>query len=106
MRAGRLDRRAQLRHAVLPANDANGQRKPTFTAYATVWARKEEISGREYFAAEAKQAENTVRFTIRYRSDVLSTDRLVCEGRDYEVIQFSEINRREGLLIFARVVLP
>lgn len=106
LRAGLLDRRAELRHRVLGAQDDNGAYQPvTFTEYATVWARKEEISGREYFAAETKQAENTVRFTIRYRSDVLATDRLVCEGRDYEVIQTSEIGRREGLIIFARVVV-
>lgn len=107
MRAGQMDRRIELRHRVLGTQDANGAYSPvTYVAYKTVWARKEEIGGREYFAAETKQAENTVRFTIRYRSDVVATDRFECEGRDYEVIQTSEFGRRESLVIFARAVVP
>lgn len=106
MNVGDMDRRIELRHASYATPDANGQRVATWaTAYATVWAKKEEISGREYFAAETKQAENTVRFRIRYRSDVLATDRITCEERDYEVIQTSEFGRRRELLIFARAVV-
>ncbi len=106
MGAGDMDRRIELRHRVLASPDANGQQVATWaTPYAYLWAKKEEISGREYFAAETKQAENTVRFRIRYRSDVLATDRITCEDRDYEVIQSSEFGRRRELLIFARVVV-
>ena len=102
LRAGLMDRRIELRHAEYASPDSNGQRVASWdTTYATVWARKEEISGREYFAAETKQAENTVRFTIRYRSDVLATDRLTCEERDYEVIQTSEGGRRESLIQYS-----
>lgn len=102
-----MDRRIELRHRSLATQDANGENVPSWDeAYAEVWAKKEEISGREFYAAEQRQAENTVRFTIRYRSDVLATDRLTCEDRDYEVVQFSEVGRREALLIFARVVVP
>jgi SPP1 family predicted phage head-tail adaptor len=107
-RAGQLDRRVELRHLVLGTQDTNGTYPDaTHTAYATVWARKEEVSGREYFSAQAKQAELTVRFTIRYRDDVLATDRLTCEGRDYELtMPPSEGGRRETLTLFARVVNP
>ena len=103
---GQRDRRIQLRHRTLAAADANGQQVPTWgTTYATVWAKKEEISAREYFAAQTKQAENTVRFRIRYRDDVVATDRITCEGKDYEVTAPpSEFGRREELLIFAKVV--
>lgn len=106
MKAGELDRRVELRHLVRGIQDNNGQYAPTtYVAYKTVWGKKEEVTGREYFAAQAKQAELTVRFTIRYRSDVLMTDRLTCEGRDYDILSMSEVGRREDLLLFTRVVV-
>lgn len=106
MRSGEQDRRIELRHRVLAAADANGQQVATWdTVYATRWAKKEEISAREYLAAETKHAENTVRFRIRYLAGVVATDRLTCEGKDYELTAPpSEFGRREELLIFARVV--
>lgn len=106
MRAGLLDRRLTLKRRALGAQDANGSRANTWTEYATVWGRKIDVSGREFFAAQTKQAEQTTRFEIRYRDDVVATDRVVCEGVDYELVQPpSEIGRREGLTIFARAVI-
>ncbi len=108
MRAGLLDRRITLMRRGLGTQDANGgYPDAAYTAYATdIAARKEEVSGREYFAAQTKQAELVTRFTIRYRTDVVATDRLVCEGRDYELtMPPSEIGRRVGLTIFARAVV-
>jgi SPP1 family predicted phage head-tail adaptor len=106
MRAGRLDRRLELRHRVVASSDPNGQNKASWSsAYATVWARKIEVSGREYFQAQTKDAESTVRFEIRYRDDVVATDRVLCEGKNYELIAPpSEIGRREGLTLFTRVI--
>jgi SPP1 family predicted phage head-tail adaptor len=106
MRAGQMDRRVTLKHRVAGTQDGNGSfPDETWTAYDTVWARKIEVSAREYFAAAQTQAESTVRFEIRHRTDVLATDRLVCEGVDYEITAPpAEIGRREGLTIFARAI--
>lgn len=104
--AGLMDRRVTLRHVSLAAADANGEQRQSFTTYATVWAHREDLSGRESFLAQQKTAELISRFTVRYRDDVVATDRITCEGRDYEVTQPPlEIGRRDGLLIVARVVL-
>lgn len=107
MRAGRLDRRLTLKRRALGAQDAVGAfPSATWTEYATVWARKIEVGAREYFLAQTKDAESTVRFEIRFREDVAATDRVVCEGRDYELIAPpSEIGRREGLTLFARAIV-
>jgi SPP1 family predicted phage head-tail adaptor len=105
VKAGDLDRRLTLRHRVLGAQNANGEYPVTYTDYATVWARKIEVSGREFFQAQTKDAETTVRFEIRYRSDIVATDRVVSDGRDFQLVQPpSEIGRREGLTLFARAV--
>lgn len=105
MFAGRLDRRLELRHRALAAADANGQQVESFTAYATVWARKIDVSGREFFQAQTKDAEQTTRFEIRWRDDVLATDRVVCDDVNYQIVApASEIGRREGLTLFVRAV--
>lgn len=106
IRAGQLDRMLSLRHRVLGTQDSNGSYPDaTITEYAEVPGRKLEISGREYFAAQQKNAERTVRFLIRYRTDVLNTDRIVCEGISYDIEHVAEYGRREGLEIFAKAAV-
>jgi SPP1 family predicted phage head-tail adaptor len=107
MRSGLMDRRLALKRRALGTQDAVGAYPDAaWTTYATVWARKIEVGAREFFVAQAKDAESTVRFEIRYRTDVVATDRVVCDGRDYELIAPpSEIGRREGLTLFARAIV-
>lgn len=50
-----------------------------------VWAHAEPIRGREYFASGQMQAAVDVRFTIRYRADVVETMRVVWRGEPYEI---------------------
>lgn len=101
MRAGNLDRLIELRHRVLTQN-SHGEQVPSYpSAYATVWAEKLDQRAREYFAAQGTQAEATTRFRIRWRSDVVMTDRLVLDSVNYDIVQISEIGRRQGLELFA-----
>lgn len=106
MKAGNLDRRITLYHRAM-SQDAQGQQVETWpAAYATVWAEKLDVRGREYFAAQGVQGDLSTRFRIRWRSDVLVTDRLTLDGLEYGITQVSEIGRREGLEIFANAVAP
>lgn len=59
----------------------------------TVWAEIEPLSGREFIQSAALQSEIVARIKIRYRSDVLPTDRLVhvvngLEGHVYNPAAF------------------
>lgn len=100
MRAGKLDRLVSLYHRVL-TQDAQGEQIATYpTAYGQVWAEKLDQRAREYFAAQGTQAEATTRFRIRWRSDVLMTDRVALDGVNYDIVQISEIGRRQGLELF------
>jgi SPP1 family predicted phage head-tail adaptor len=102
---GKMDRRLTLKHRVLAASDANGQKIESFTEYAEVWGKKFEVNGREFQQSQTKDAEITTRFEIRYRTDVVATDRIVCGGLDYQLIQPpTEIGRQDGLILFARAV--
>jgi SPP1 family predicted phage head-tail adaptor len=104
MRAGRLDRRITLLRRAVAAPDANGSAVQSFTDYATVWAEKIDAGGREFFAGNQEQAELAVRFRIRYRSDVLATDRITLDGLNHDITHIQELGRREGLMLFATAV--
>lgn len=103
MRAGTLDRRVTLQHATL-AEDAHGQQVPTYADYATVWAQRLDTTARERMASQQMISERTCKFRLRYRSDVLPTDRLVCDGVAYNIAPPAELGRREGLEILATAV--
>lgn len=52
-----------------------------------LWANREPIRGREFFAAAAAQSEKIVRYKIRYREGITSDMRLVDlrDNRTYEL---------------------
>lgn len=104
MQAGRLDRQVELRHVVLTRNSTTGEEVEAYSTYATVWAGKRDIRGREFFAAQQVNSEVSTVWQIRYRDDVRMTDRLVIDGLDYNVVSIGEIGRREGLEIMATAV--
>ncbi len=104
MKGGALDRQIVLQHCVIAAADMNGSKVQTFTTYATVWTEKLDAGGREYFAGQQVQGELATRFKIRYRTDVLATDRLTFEGKSYNIKHTQELGRREGLMLFATTV--
>lgn len=104
MRIGRMDRRITLRHMVESPPDANRSSVQTYAQYDVVWAEKVEAGGREYYAAQQVQAEIATRFRIRYRSDVLATDRISFDGRDFNITHIQELGRREALMLFATAV--
>lgn len=104
MKGGALDRQITLLHRSVAAPDANGSAAQSFTSYAVVWTEKLDAGGREYFAGQQTQSELATRFKIRYRTDVLATDRLTFEGKSFNITHTQEVGRREGLILFATTV--
>jgi len=103
--AGQLDRRVTIQRRTLTRN-GKGESIESFADLATIWAQRLDIRAREFFAGQQLQGDVNTRFRIRYRDDVTVLDRLVCEGRTYDIQQVSEIGRREGLEIFCRAFTP
>jgi len=69
--ASRLNKRITILRKPLPEDqDDSGQPLDDWIPVATVWAAIEPLRGREFFAAQAVNAEVTTRIRIRYRSDV------------------------------------
>ncbi len=105
MIAGKFDRRIELRRRVLARNAESSQEVPSWPkAYATVWAQKQDVRGREFFAAQQTNSEITTTFRIRHRTDVLMTDRIVYQDMAFNIHSIAEIGRREGLEIMATAV--
>ncbi|MGY9045997.1 MAG: phage head closure protein [Rhodobacterales bacterium] len=101
MNAATLDRRVQFRRAVL-VDDGYGQVEQWQDHGAPVFAAKRDISDAERWNAGQVQASITTRFTVRwsgFTADIDPTDRLTCEGREYEITGIKETpDRRRRML--------
>lgn len=87
MNPAKLNKRITLQRKVT-GEDESGYPTPgagEWEDVITISAARIPLRGREFFAAAAAQAENTVRFEIRYRKGITADMRLICEGRIYNL---------------------
>lgn len=102
MRAGELDRKIVI-ETLTPARDAYGATVDTWGTFATVWAKRKDLRGDEYFSAQQVNARVDAIFTIRWLSGVLPTMRIAHDGQYWDIRNINELGRREGLEIYAEV---
>ena len=69
MEIGKLNKRITLQKFTSIINE-NGFNEDTWVDKNTVWASKNNLFGKEFFAAAAVNAEQTVKFTIRYLKEL------------------------------------
>ena len=62
--------------------------------FATVWAEVSNLHGREYYQAQAVQAENTVKFTIRYLPGLDASMQIFFQGKAYNITSIDNIKFR------------
>lgn len=104
MKIGDLRHRITLQKYIETTDD-EGFSTQQWQDIATVWASVENLYGREYWQAAAIQAENTVKFTIRYRKDLSSDMRIKFQGQHYEIISIDNIKyKNEYIEIKAKAV--
>lgn len=104
MKIGDLRHRITLQKYISTI-DEEGFTTQTWQDVATVWAAVENLYGREYWEAATIQAENTVKFTIRYRKDLSSDMRIKFQGQHYEIISIDNIKyKNEYIEIKAKAV--
>lgn len=85
MRAGQLNRLISLQRKAEAKND-DGDLSRSWTEVAKPWARKVDMAGRELEAAMSISQEISVKFLVRYRTDVEQGMRIVLAGEFYHVI--------------------
>ena len=74
--SGRLNQRITIQAMTL-VRGALGCHDETWSDLAVVWAEVTDLSGREIFNAKAMGSEATKRITIRYRTDVKASMRVI-----------------------------
>ena len=94
MKAGNLDQRVTLER-MQGGQDELGQPLPDeWAPLGVCWAAVLPLQGREYIAAQAVQSDVTTRIVIRFRPGITPADRVVHEGRIYNIT--SVIDVRSG----------
>ncbi|MBN8727591.1 MAG: phage head closure protein [Xanthomonadales bacterium] len=80
-----------------------GEQETVWQTYASPFARVDPLVGREYFAAQQTQSENSVKFTLRWRDDVKPSDRILYRGAEYDITSVMDVGgRHRETLIMAK----
>lgn len=80
MQAGKLRHRVQIQHKVTAQDPQTGEQLTAqWVEFATVWASIEDLSARDFIAAQAGQSEAKSRVVIRYRVGVTAEMRILME---------------------------
>lgn len=85
LNAGDLNQRITLRSRAAGL-DAHGHPSGAWQTVATVWAAARPVEGREFVAAGEARSEITVRFVIRWRSDVTAAMQVLWRGVAYDIV--------------------
>lgn len=104
--AGKLDQRITFQRFTR-AYDTVNQPIDTWGDAATVWAEVISEGGREFYAAQKKNAETTIVFRIRFTRVVNSRMRIKYGNRIFEILPpINDVNgRKTELLISAKEVV-
>lgn len=106
IRAGEFDRWVRFKRKVKSVGDANSD-------YVDSWQvislgdqkmRKKELPGQEVVVADKLTFVQKTVFTGRYRSDLTTEDRLICEGKAYQIISITETPGVNGVAMRRRYI--
>jgi SPP1 family predicted phage head-tail adaptor len=97
MEIGDLRHRVTIQKLTTAVNE-NGFEIETWEDFKTVWAAVGNLHGREYYAAAAVQAENTVKFTVRYLEGLDTTMRILFQGKQYNITSIDNIKYQNRFL--------
>lgn len=105
MQAGKLRHQVTIEAPTTTPN-AFGERVETWAPFATVWASREDLAGREAFVAAQWRADVTTRFTLRFLDGVTAKMRVNDGGTLYNIASVSDPEGRgRTLVIIAARVL-
>lgn len=85
LNAGALDQRVILQRRSVGRDD-RGQALEMWATVTTLWARVQPRRGRDFLAAAQDQATFDCTVWLRYRADILATDRLLWKGQALDIV--------------------
>lgn len=100
MKAGDLRRRVEIGRLVTQ-DDGYGGTMTVWQTFATVWAEIQDLTGREYWAAQQVQSLVTTRVRIRYLAGLTPAMQIKADGKTYAItsIQDPDGKHRELILM-------
>lgn len=103
--AGEYDRRITIQRFAITRGSAGSLVESWINLYSNVPARVKPFTGREKFHPESEReiSYKTNRFTIRYIAGLTEKDKIIYEGKSWDILNFAEIGRKEALEITAQV---
>ena len=87
---GELRHRIIIQKQIISTN-VNGFEKESWEDHQEVWAAVSNLHGREFFAAAQVQAENTVKFTIRFLSGIDTKMRISFQDKYFNITAVDNI---------------
>jgi SPP1 family predicted phage head-tail adaptor len=90
IKAGDLKHPIKLQRPVTTRNEKS-KTITTWEDVVTVYAGKTDVSGREFYIAQAYHAEDVVTFTVRWRDDIAPTWRVVHHGTAYNILEINHL---------------
>jgi len=104
MNAGRLRHPLNLQRVEVVQDPVTGEVIEDWVTVSREWASIDGVSGREFLAASAEQAETTYRITIRFREDLDATWRLVSGTTTYGIEAILPGNQPVWLVLMCKTI--
>lgn len=98
-RIGSFDRLLVFERQVETGTDSLGQPVKEWRTFAKAWGSVTQTAEDEAFAASQRYTSRTVTVTTHFRTDIRETDRVVIDGKVYNINGIREIGRREAIEI-------
>lgn len=100
-----LNRKIEFLTFTLGQDPDDGSPIESWDTFAYAFAKVEPLVGREFWAAQAVQAEKTVKFTLRWRGDLTPAMRIVFDGKTYKITSIQNIrSANRELLIYGETL--
>lgn len=101
IRSHKLDRVLHIKRLTTIRN-SYGESIETWTSIAVTRAQRIESTASDFLRAEGMGEEILTVYRCRWRSDVTLDDRITEDGKDFEIVELTEIGRRHGLELRCR----
>ena len=96
--AGAMNRPITIQQAAV-TKDATGAPQKTWSTFAAVWAKREDLGGYEYWQARQISAERQTRFTIRYVAGVRAEMRVDDSGLVFDIKSVGDPDGRGATMV-------
>ena len=100
--SGRLTKKITIQK-VTETKTGSGATTESWSDYIKTFASVEPLNGREFFAAQAVQAEESVKFRIRYQSGINTKMRIFYNDRIFDIQSVINTAERNDELILMSV---